>query len=167
MNIATAMDLYAGGPGSGCKGSNCGRKSTGATKVLSDRAKRALMTYVPMTAGKLAIAKQNEFKLARLVGGTAFKDNGPFDVIVNGKIGIELKTMFPGVNDKITIHPESRRRKEAFAAQQKMKKIFTVAFDQRGKKPVFYWKGGVGAFRLKNMTQAGSLQELRKAIIGK
>lgn len=26
MNLATALEIYAGGPGSGCQGPNCGRK---------------------------------------------------------------------------------------------------------------------------------------------
>lgn len=34
MNLATTIEIYAGGPGSGCAGPNCGRKPAGEIKEL-------------------------------------------------------------------------------------------------------------------------------------
>ncbi|MDE1971211.1 MAG: hypothetical protein KGI50_06595 [Patescibacteria group bacterium] len=42
MNLQTTLELYSGGPGSGCTGSNCGRSSTGgAPQSLTDFQKNA------------------------------------------------------------------------------------------------------------------------------
>lgn len=38
MNLASSVSIYSGGPGSGCKGSNCGRPG-GKTRMYKDRQK--------------------------------------------------------------------------------------------------------------------------------
>ncbi|MDE2439173.1 MAG: hypothetical protein KGN01_07340 [Patescibacteria group bacterium] len=50
MNLQTTLELYAGGPGSGCNpaAGKCGR------------AERASASYIPVTKEKYQLAKQNE-----------------------------------------------------------------------------------------------------------
>ena len=90
--------------------------------------------------------------------------------------GIEVKTLLDNGNDKITMHPSSRRRKEAWA-RKRGRRIHTVITDDRdtfeggthaqqysGHR--MYYRRGVGAFRLKGMTpvrDAKHLLELMQA----
>lgn len=62
MNLQTTIQIYAGGPGSGCEGPNCGRKSTGVHPELD----RALDDWV---------TEQDPRGLQKLVEGVKkFKD---------------------------------------------------------------------------------------------
>ena len=69
--------------------------------------------------------------------------------------------MFPGVkNNKITMHPESRVRKEKFARKEKMKS-YTVIVDRRDNS--IHLAEGVKSFRLgKGNVKQVSLSELRE-----
>lgn len=156
MNLSNTVEVYAGGVGSGCnpdKG-KCGRSST--------RAELARRSFVPLTAAKLLVSKANERAVAASVKGTSTKNNSPFDVLIGMKVGIEVKTLFDGVkHDKITMHPESRERKLAFAHKNRLQRTFTVALDERDGK-VYYAKG-LKSFRLRNMIET-SLKKLGDVI---
>lgn len=99
MRLNAAIDIYSGGPGSGCRGDNCGRHPGSGSEEdhtgLSEKAKLAIASFKPVTPEMLHKSKENEFELAKAIGGKAFKGNYPFDVIAKlagKKIGIELKT---------------------------------------------------------------------------
>ena len=88
-------------------------------------------------------------------------DNMPFDVLM-GASAVEVKTILEGKNPKITMHPESLARKVAYAKQHKLKP-HTVVIDARGPRRKYYYKQGIGSFRLSGM-KAVSRQELSELI---
>lgn len=150
-------NILGGGPGSG-------RHPEDKEKPLSDRAQRALDSYVAQTRGKSQIARLNEVLVARYVKGDTTGDNRPFDVTTK-KTGIEVKTIFPGAkNDKITQHPESLARKWKEQKTLKMKNVATVAIDMRGKGLDVYVKPSLGSFRLGSMQKISSIKDLGKYI---
>jgi len=95
------------------------------------------------------------------------------DVIIDRggkKIGIEVKTFTDNANDKVTMHPDARKRKERWARKEKAS-LYTVVVDARDKfdggknKEQFsgnryYIAKGVGSFRLQSMRPVGA-SELR------
>ena len=132
------------------------------------RSERAKETYVRQTSARWHVAAMSEQLVAKAVGGhsTGMTDHkwNPFDVI-KGKVGVEVKTLLPGAkNDKITMHPKSRRRKLEEAEKMGFKKAYTVAIDLRADKAVVYIKKGLGSFRLGSMTNVGSFKGLRQYI---
>ncbi|MDE2100019.1 MAG: hypothetical protein KGL39_22385 [Patescibacteria group bacterium] len=159
MRLSRYLVLLAGGPGSGCRGPTCGRKPGAGVDV--DKSARAKAFYKPSTQAKQLIADQSEQQLSKLCGVPRTTDNSAFDLLSN-KIGVEVKTLIDNKNDKITMHPESRRRKIA-EAQEKKLRMYTVVIDKRGKTPAYYYSEGVGSFRLGNLT-AVRPQDLRKVI---
>jgi len=132
----------------------------GASGREEGRAERARRAHKTSTAEKQRRGEAEQKRMAKAIGGENDGDNKPFDVIVGGKHGIEVKTVMDNNNDKITVHPESRRRKEAAAKKQKLK-IHTIAIDIREGKRSYYYREGVGAFRLKNMEKV-SLRQLKE-----
>ena len=74
-----------------------------------------------------------------------------------GKHAIEVKTIIDNDNDKITVHPESRKRKEAVAKKEGLK-MHTIAIDVRGGKRSYHYKEGVGAYRLSAMERVTLVQ---------
>lgn len=160
MNLATAV-LYAGGPGSGCHGSNCGRPSSKSES--EKKSQRAIASYIPCGKVKRAKATENEHVVASKVSGQHVGDNMPFDVIA-GKYGLEVKSIFDGAKStKITMHPESRVRKEKAIGKLKLKGAYTIAIDTRNGKFDVYIKKGVGAFQLNAMKKI-KLSDLKKFI---
>ena len=94
----------------------------------------------------------------------------------DGVHGIEIKTLMDNKNDKITMHPKSRRRKEEWLKKEKACGLHTVVLDDRdtfedGKNKEqysghrIYYAKGVGAFRIKGMQTVASFDELRKVIL--
>jgi hypothetical protein len=101
--------------------------------------------------------------VAKALGATLIDDNEPLDVqgVAGGrKYGVEVKTFIHNTNDKVTIHPESLRRKLAWARREKAA-LHTVVVDLRGGGYAVYHRRGVGSFRLSAMNRLGSLRELR------
>lgn len=159
MNLTSATLVYAGGTGSGCNptAGKCGRRST--------RAELARRSHVPLTAAKLLVAKANERAVAAAVGGYSTKNNSPFDVLIGtpAKIGIEVKTLFDTAKkSKITMHPDARKRKFDFAHKNRLKKVFTVAIDERDGK--VYYATDLRSYRLRNMIEVGSIKNLGSVI---
>lgn len=138
-----------------------------------DRAKviAAKESYKPATAEKQRWAEGNESTVASMTGGKGTDDNKPADVVVkiDGKThGVEVKTLLEGRRDKVTMHPKSRERKEAWAKKNSAV-LHTIALDDRkafGSKGYsghrIYYRRGVGSFRLKGMTKVTSTKHLQK-----
>jgi hypothetical protein len=113
------------------------------------RSERAKATYKPATVEKQRRGELEQLKLAKVVGLENTSDNLAFDML-GRNIAVEVKTVMDNSHDKITMHPESRRRKEEYAKMHHLKAC-TVAIDIRGGRRIYYYKSGVGAFRLGGM----------------
>lgn len=124
----------------------------------SEKAMLAINTYKPSTAAKQRKGEAEQARLAKLVGMINTDDNAPFDLLAGGN-AVEVKTVMDNNNDKITVHPSSRLRKEAFAKLHGLVS-HTVAIDVRDGKRAYYYRKGVGAFRLGSMERL-SVAELR------
>lgn len=133
----------------------------------------AVATYKPSTAAKQRLAEAQQTIIARALRGAVTDDNAPLDVVatVGGRrVGIEVKTFIDNANDKVTMHPDSLRRKLRWATETRTP-LVTVVVDRRDVGlPRFYsghrWyvRCGVGSFRLASLTPLRSLQALRAAI---
>jgi len=134
----------------------------GGSKAERDkdaRALRAKRMHVPATRAMQHRADREQRRVAQISGGKETPDNSPTDVIV-GRHAIEVKTLQVQKNDKITMHPDSLRRKESFVRRNKMQG-HTVVIDARGSRPQFYYREGFGSFRLGAM-EVVSQDELRR-----
>ena len=120
------------------------------------RADRARSTYKPATQEKQHLGEKEEGKIAALIGGKNLDDNEPADVI-KGRHAVEVKTLIDQKNDKITMHPDSLARKLKFGRKEKMQ-WHTVAIDARGDTPSYYYRKGVGSFRLGSMEKVDPKQ---------
>lgn len=145
--------LREGGEGSGYFGhagrpGEVGGSGEGGGGALSPRAERARATYKVASAAVQRQAEHNEPRLASAIGGKQEGDNSPFDVTVGSRHVVEVKTIVRGNNDKITMHPESLARKEAYVRASGAK-AHTVVFDDRSGR--IYYKAGIGSFRLSAM----------------
>lgn len=142
------------------------------------RSGRAKATHKPVTRERRLTATNNEQRLVKAIGGKQTDGNAPMDVLVNIEgvtHGIEVKTMLDNTNDKITIHPSSRRRKQEWAS--KGKQIHTVIFDNRntydgGKHRSkysghgLYYRRGVGSFRVGSMVAVEGYDHLMDLMAG-
>lgn len=161
-----SYSIFAGGPGSGRH--PYGRKA----KESKDRAARALASYNPSNLAKQIQSENNEKSLAKAIGGaTHIGDNQPFDVIVaHARVAFEVKTIVAGKNNKITMHPSSRERKEKAWKTMKLKQVYTVIFDDRNNK--VYLGEGVKSFRIKlrsgetnpSLKEIKNLSDIKKVI---
>jgi len=127
-----------------------------------DKAERAKASYVMVTPGKVQKSKQWEQKVAAVLKGKSFVDNEPLDVLA-GKLGVEIKVIDAGKNDKITMHPDSLERKVKEAKRLGLETA-TVCIDTRGGKEQIYFKEGLGSFRLGSMEKIKNLADLRKRL---
>lgn len=118
-------------------------------RSIAVRTERSLKSYNPATKEKQEQAAKYEETVAKLINGKNLDDHEPFDVI-KGQHAVEVKTIISGKNPKITLHPDSLERKNKFLRKEKMTG-HTVVIDARGPKPVYYYRSGVGSFRLDNM----------------
>ena len=159
-------DMSAGGPGSGCRGDQCGRpKGSGKDE---DRAARAKAAYVPTKRSEKLYSEAQEKALAAHLGGQHLGGNKPFDVVLPGKALIELKVKIPGKfgHETITIHPDSRAKKEKMERKLKLK-AYVVCFDDRrgANNRTIYWCKGY-CYRFKSMNVAKDLDDLKAKIFG-
>ena len=99
--------------------------------------------------------------MSRALGVPRTADNSAFDCR-NDKVGIELKTMIESKNGKITMNKAALARKLAEAKKDNLK-MFTVVADKRGGSTSYYYREGVGSFRVGSMTPV-SLSELRSIV---
>lgn len=156
---------FATSPGGGEKRSGGG---SGKPSKLSDRAARARASHKPSTQAKQRIAAQGEDHVSEAIGGEGTDDNDAFDVLrrAAGKLhAVEVKTLIDNKNDKITMHPSSRERKEAWAKRENAT-MHTVVVDKRGAKQRVFYHAGVGSFRLASLTPVRDAAHLRELIVG-
>lgn len=128
------------------------------------RAIAATQSYVPVSMDARAHASASEHAVAHMVRGTKTDDNDPMDVTgtSNGrKFGVEVKTLTTQSNDKITMHPKSKDRKEVWAKKNRAS-LHTVAWDKRNGADDLYYRSGVGSYRLKGMTRVKNAAHLRQ-----
>jgi hypothetical protein len=136
-----------GGVGSGSSGS----------KV---RAERARKSYRPATKEVQQRADEHEASVAKIIKGKRTKDNEPFDII-KGDSAVEVKSIAEGAKaEKITMHPDSLRRKLASATARGYITHTVVCDDRTGKT---LYKEGVGSFRLSSMREV-TMAELSRLI---
>ena len=127
--------------------------------IKSTRAERAKATHKPATREKQLEAAKYEKKVAHAIGGKDLDDHEPFDVLLP-RHAVEVKTILDGTHPKITMHPESLARKEKYVRKNKVRG-HTVVIDARNRsKPEYYYRRGMGSFRLSGMEKV-SLSELR------
>ena len=165
MKLAAELELYSTGTSEGAeKGwDKRGRGRKEPEKKLNPKQQRALSSYKPSTRAKQKIAYQMQKLVAAALGGQEIPDHQPFDVQV-GRIYLEVKALIDQKNDKLTMHPESLERKLNYAKVNGIKKVYTVAIDKRGGKQDFYYRKGLGSFRLGKMERLTSHQELKRVI---
>lgn len=160
-------NIREGGQGSGNFG-HAGRPGevggSGEGGVVDPvRSERARNSYNRADATKQRIADRTEVEVADELGGKRIGDNQPFDVVVGGT-GIEVKTIVDAKVGKITMRRECRLRKLDEARKAGLTKVVTVVKDVRGASPQYYYKEGVGSFRLSGMTPVSSLAELKGVV---
>ncbi len=119
-------------------------------RSIAERSARSSKHHIPATKAKQDQAAKYEETVAKLIGGKNLDDHEPFDVI-KGRHAVEVKTVLLGAKSvKVTMHPDSLMRKANFLRDEKMTG-HTVVIDAREEKPAYYYKVGVGSFRLSNM----------------
>ena len=144
-------------------------RSTGGKPTLriqkkKTRSELAKMSHRSHSKGSHEKAMKGEAMVFKIIGGEHLPDNEPMDIIVTVRgrtIGVEVKTVIHNKADKITVHPESRERKEKWLKKNKATG-FTVIVDVRGKTPRVLARQGVGSFRLANMTEIRNSKQLRE-----
>lgn len=127
---------------------------------ISARSERAKASYKACTKKFRRKAIKTQVVVAKAVNGKSTPDNAPFDVLV-GKNGIEVKTIIRSDTDKLTVHPESGRKKREFAAKNGLKAHMIVLDNRTGK---LYYQSEVKSYRLKNMIEISwaDLEEMFK-----
>lgn len=141
---------------------------------------RAVVTHKPSTNAKKRLSRHDQILLSRALGGVEQSHSDPLDVVlsVRGRpVGVEVKTFCDQTNDKATVHPESLRRKRAWARRQKAR-VYTVVVDRRdtfaggtyrrrfsGHR--YYLADGTGSYRLGAMRPFDSLAALRRHLTAK
>jgi len=144
-----------------------GIKKFGQCELLTPniKAQRAKATHKPCNRSVRQKAEAEARKVAQTLGGVHTEDNEPMDILIGNKHGVEVKTFINQTNDKITMHPESLRRKREFIRKHKLKG-HTVAVDAREGRRQLYYAQGFGSFRLSSM-DAVTEQELLMKILGR
>jgi len=142
--------------------------STEGGKWVSGKVSRALATHKPSTREKQRVAESQEVHVAEILGLNVHGDNDPVDVSgeMNGKRhAVEVKTFISNSNDKVTVHPDSLKRKTAWARKNKAQ-LHTVVVDLRtGTRELYYRRGG-GSFRLGTLTPVVSAGHLKALVMG-
>lgn len=118
-----------------------------------------------------AISDQTEIELSKALDIPRTEDtpgvtNAPFD-LQNDKLGVEVKTLHFNTNDKLTVKPDARARKDAEVARTGIKP-YTVVADKRQSldHPDYYMREGYGSFRIGNMQRVPSLVQLKALLKG-
>ena len=129
---------------------------------LSDKQKRALASMNKCGKDKQDIAEKSEAKLAKALGVPRTKDNSAFD-LRSDEVGVEVKTMVDGKNDKITMSKAALGRKVAEAQAEGLKTFTVVADMRRGKSAIYYVSDKLGSIRLGSMRPV-TLSQLREMV---
>jgi len=129
----------------------------------SEKMQRALKAYVPCNTEQQRAADKQEEIVSKALGIPRTKNNSAFD-LRNDDVGVELKTMMSGKNDKVTMNKEALGRKMAEKEAEGLK-TFTVVADTRSGRTQYYYSPKLGSLRLGSMTKA-TLSELRSVVRG-
>jgi len=179
--VQAAAPMAEGGVGSGIVGHTTdgpegGLKRSG-TSLKSALAKD---TFKPSTKAKQDQGDASQRDVAKRLGHEVSGDNSPMDVVgkdAHGKpTAVEVKTLCDQKNDKLTMHPDAKARKDAYGVANGAT-LWTVAVDNRdtfnggahvglysGNK--IYLKEGVGSYRVSSMTPV-SEKELAGIVSGR
>jgi hypothetical protein len=131
----------------------------------SKRSRAAKASHVAIGAAKRALAADMERLVAGAFRSVPTTGNAPFDVLIRRvTVGVEVKTLVDQKNDKITMHPASLARKLRSARALRLRRVYTVVVDLRGRKPVVYYKRGLGSFRLGSLLKLAGFNELKKVV---
>lgn len=153
-----------GGGGGGAKPGKDKPKPEGKP-ATSSKVRNALATYKPSTKEKQDRATAAEQRITKMIGGKGTDDNSPMDVTVTvGRktIGVEVKSIQDNGNNKITMHPESLKRKVDWAKAGRGRSVHTVVVDTRHNK--IYYREGAGSFRLHTLTPVKDAKHLRSLL---
>ena len=128
-------------------------KLVAALNAKKDRVQLAKDSAVRTGQHEQAIADKSEKVLAAAIGVPRTADNSAFD-LRNDEVGIEVKTLVNGKNEKITMSKAALGRKEAERRADGIK-AYTVVVDRRtgglSGKATYYYREGLGSFRLGSM----------------
>lgn len=144
-----------------------GKPVAGNPKVtgrqVSNRVELARKSAILCGVHEQKIADDTEAKVSKAIGIPRTRNNSAFD-LRNDEVGIELKTMITGKNEKITMSKTALGRKLA-EAQAEGLKTFTVVADMRGdrSKARYYVSDKLGSLRLGSMTPV-SLTQLKEIV---
>ena len=134
----------------------------GGAEAMSERVERAKKSAVHTGQHEQAIAERSEQVLSDAISVPRTRDNSAFD-LKNDDVGIEVKTLVNGKNEKITMSKAALGRKIAEQRADELK-TYTVVVDRRtgglAGKATYYVKEGLGSFRLGSMTKI-SLSDLK------
>jgi hypothetical protein len=134
-----------------------------AAYTPSEKVLRAQSAYVSANYAEQKIADEQERIVASALGLPRTPDNQEFDM-KTPHLGVELKTMVKQTNDKITMSKTALAKKvDSIQAAGPGFRAFTVVADKRGGSTRYYYREGVGSFRLGTMHQV-SLPQLKSII---
>lgn len=137
-------------------------KDPTAFKQNSAKVETARRSMVITDKAVQDIADKTEAKLSQAIGIPRTKNNSAFD-LRNDDVGIEVKTMVTGKNDKITMSKHALGRKVA-EAQAEGLKTFTVVADMRNRSSArYYVSEKLGSLRIGSMTPV-SISQLKAMV---
>ena len=136
-----------------------------AAQTAKDRVERAKASAVRTGQHEQAIADRSEAVLSQAIGVPRTPNNSAFD-LENDDVGIEVKTLVNGKNEKITMSKAALGRKIGALDDRRG---YTVVVDRRSGgltgQATYYYREGFGSFRLGSMTKT-TLTELRAVVRG-
>lgn len=130
-----------------------------------ERMARAVKSQVRTAQHEQLIADKSEKVLSTAIGIPRTKNNSAFD-LRNDEVGIEVKTLVNGKNEKITMSKAALGRK---LAEQQADGIrgYTVVVDRRSGglngQATYYIKQGFGSFRLGSMEKT-TLSQIKERV---
>ena len=137
----------------------------GGADANAERVERAKKSAVRTGQTEQAIADRSEKVLSTAIGVPRTRDNSAFD-LRNDEVGIEVKTLVNGKNEKITMSKAALGRKLAEQRADGIK-AYTVVVDRRTGglegKASYYIREGLGSFRLGSMTST-TLSEIKEMV---
>ena len=140
-----------------------GTITKGPAGLIGKSHKSVIAAKAVNAAGKKEqdIAEQTEHELSAALGMPKSPDNRPFD-LQSKTVGVEIKTVVSGKNDKITMSKDAIGRKNAEMKAAKLKRVYTVVADKRGAEVKYLVRQGFGSFRLGSMTSVPDTAALAK-----
>lgn len=128
----------------------------------------AKLAYRGGTKAEQDVAEQTEHELSQALGMKKSPDNTPFDLTTK-TVGVEVKTLTTGTNDKITMKGEAIARKDAGVKAMKLKRTYTVVVDKRPAgvgtstgQTRYFVREGYGSFRVGSMTEVAGTAVIAK-----